>query len=59
MPQRGVRGAAKFGVTAFLLMFHYIRCSQIVIYNQLGVAPNLFKVLKGAAIQKRLKKTLV
>ncbi len=57
VPQRGVRGAAKFGVTAFLLMFYYIRCRQIVIYNKLGVPPIFFKGLKGAANQKRLKNT--
>ncbi len=28
---------------------------HIVIYNQLGVPPNFFKDLKGAAKQKRLK----
>jgi hypothetical protein len=57
VPQRGVRGAAKFGSTAFLLMFYYIRCRQIVIFKQLGVLPNFFKDPKGAASQKRLKNT--
>ncbi len=57
VPQRGVRGAAKFGITAFLSMFYYIRCLKIVIFNQLGVPSNFFKDLKGAANQKRLKNT--
>jgi hypothetical protein len=30
---------------------------HIVIFNQLGVPPNFFNELKGAANQKRLKKT--
>ncbi len=55
--QRGVRGATKFGRTAFLLMFYYLKCCQIVIFNQLGVPPNFFKGMKGAANQKRLKNT--
>ncbi len=57
VPQRGVRGAAKFGSTAFLLMFYYIRCCQIVIFKQLVVPPNFFKDPKGAANQERLKNT--
>ncbi len=38
-------------------MFYYIRCHQIVIFNQKGVPPNCFKDLRGAANQKRLKNT--
>ncbi len=45
VPQRGVRDASKFGITAFLLMFYYIRWRQI------------FKDLEGAANQNRLKNT--
>jgi hypothetical protein len=45
VPQRGVKGAAKFGITVFLLMFYYIRCNPIFNYNE------------GAANQKRLKNT--
>jgi hypothetical protein len=59
VPQSGVRGAAKFVNTAFLLMFYYIRYLQIVIFNQLGVPPILFNELKGAANQKRLKSTTI
>jgi hypothetical protein len=29
--QRDVRGAAKLGITAFLLMFYCIRCRQVII----------------------------
>ncbi len=54
VPQRGVRGAAKFGITAFLMIFYCIRCSRIVILNQLRVPP-IFLNLKGADNQKRLK----
>ncbi len=36
VPQRGVRGAAKFGITAFLFMYYYIRCRQIVILTNYG-----------------------
>jgi hypothetical protein len=57
VPQRGVRGAAKFGITAFLLMFYYIGCRKIVNFNQLGVPPSFFKDLKGASNQTRLKNT--
>jgi hypothetical protein len=35
VPQRGVRGAAKFGITAL----YYIRCH----FNQLEVLPNILK----------------
>ncbi len=42
-------GAAKLGITVFLLMFY---CRQIVISNQLGVPSNFFEDLKGAANQK-------
>ncbi len=59
VPQRVVRGPAKFGSTVFLLMFYYIRCHKIVIFNQSGVPPNFFKDLKGAADQKRLKNTVL
>jgi hypothetical protein len=56
--KRGVRGAAKFGGTAFLLMFYYIRYYQIVIFDQLGVSPIFFEGKRGAANKKkRLKNT--
>jgi hypothetical protein len=53
--QKGVMDAAKFGITAFLLMFYYKRFEQIVIFNQLGVPQNLFNDLKGAANQKKVE----
>ncbi len=53
VPQRGVRGAAEFGVTAFLLHKVPPNCH----FNQLGVPPNNFKDLKGSANQKSLKNT--
>ncbi len=56
VPQRSVRGAAEFGITDFLLMFYYIMRHQIVIFNQLGVPPNFFIDLKGAANQKKVEK---
>ncbi len=34
VPQRNVRGVAKFGSTAFLLMFYYTGCRQIAIFKQ-------------------------
>ncbi len=46
VPQRSVRGAAKFGITPFLLMFYYLRCHQIVIYNELRVPQFFFKDLE-------------
>ncbi len=36
VPQRRDRGAAKYGITAFLLMFNYIKCRQIVILTSKG-----------------------
>jgi hypothetical protein len=42
---------------SFLMIFYYIRCSHIVIFNQLRVPPIFFKDLKGYANQKRLKNT--
>ena len=57
VPQRSVRGAAEFEITAFLLMFYYIMRHQIVIFNQLGVPPIFFKELRGAVSQERLKNT--
>ncbi len=38
-------------------MFYYIRYRKIVIFNQLGVPLNMFKDLRGATNQKRLKNT--
>ncbi len=43
LPQRGVRGATKFGITAFLFMFYYIRCPQIVILTNNGCRQFLLK----------------
>jgi hypothetical protein len=40
-----------------LLMFYYMRCCKIVIFNPKMGAANLFKDLRGAANQKRLKNT--
>ncbi len=57
VPQRGVRGAAKFWITGFFLMFYYITYHKIVIFYQIGVPPNFLKDLRGAANQKRLKNT--
>ncbi len=53
VPQRDVRGASKFGITDVLLHKVPPHCH----FNQLGVLPNFFKGLKGAANQKRLKNT--
>jgi hypothetical protein len=47
VPRRGVRGAAKFGITVFLLIF----------FLQKVPICHFFKDLKGAANQKRLKNT--
>jgi hypothetical protein len=47
VPQRGVRGAAKFGIIAFLMMSFF----------QVGVPPNIFSDLKGSVNKKRLKNT--
>ncbi len=44
IPNQGAaahKSTAKFGITAFLLMFNYIRCRKIVIFNQLRV-PQIF-----------------
>ncbi len=38
-------------------MFYYTKYRKIVIFNKLGVPPNLFQDLRGAANQKRLKNT--
>ncbi len=48
MPVIPNRGAAKFKITAFLLMFYYILYRQIAIYNQLKVSQNFFWDLKSA-----------
>jgi hypothetical protein len=56
LPQRGVRGAAKLGITAFLLVFYYIICCQFVIFNQLGVPPNFFKGPEGCREPKKVEK---
>jgi hypothetical protein len=40
-------------------MFYYIWYRKIVIFSQLGVPPDFFKDLKGAATQKRLKNTVL
>jgi hypothetical protein len=57
LPQRDVRDAAKFWITALLLMFYFIWYRKIVIFSQLGVPPDFFKDLRGASNQKRLKNT--
>jgi hypothetical protein len=46
-----------FELLPFLLMFYYIKCRKIVIFNQLGVQQNFFKALEGAANQKGLRNT--
>jgi hypothetical protein len=33
----------KLELLSFFLMVYYIRCRQIVIFNQLGVPPNFLK----------------
>ncbi len=55
VPQRGVRGAAKFVITAFF------RCFIILDLTKLSFLTNFnqFEDLKGAANQKRLKNTAV
>ncbi len=56
VPQGGVKGAVKFEIIAFLLVFYYIRCPQIFTFKRLSGAI-VFKDLKGVANQKSLKNT--
>jgi hypothetical protein len=57
VPQRGVRGAAKFGITGFLLMFYYIGCQKLSTLSkyEVVVPPHFFKDLKGA-VRKKVEK---
>ncbi len=56
--KRGVRGAAKFRVTGFLLIIYYIECHKLSFLTQLkGCRQNFLVDLKGAVNQKRLKNT--
>ncbi len=48
--RQGCRKIGKYCLFIYVLL-------HIVIFNQLGVPPNFFNELKGAANQKRLKKT--
>ncbi len=54
VPQWGVRGAAKFGITAFILMFYYLECHKLSLLIQQG-RRQIFFNLKGAVNRKRLK----
>jgi hypothetical protein len=48
VPQRGVRGAAKFQFTASFLIIYYIECHKLFFLTQLlGVPKIFFKGLKG------------
>ncbi len=44
VPQRGVRGSAKFWITAFLLIFYYIECHKLSFFNPAGVLPNFLRL---------------
>ncbi len=41
--QERCQGCRQIWITAFLLMFYYILCHQIVIYNQIMVPPTFLK----------------
>ncbi len=56
VPQRGVRGAAKFWITGILLMFYYIKYRKIVIFNKLGVPRKLFLKPMGCREPKKVEK---
>jgi hypothetical protein len=55
VPQRGVRIAKKFGITAFLLLFTTMAATNCH-FNQIGVSPFLKKDLKGAMNQNKAEK---
>jgi hypothetical protein len=55
VPQRDVRGAAKFGITAFSLMFCYTEWPHYIMFNPAGL-PLIFFNLKGAVNQKKVEK---
>ncbi len=42
VPQRGVRGATKFWITAFLYLFCYIGCHKLSFFNHVRMPPNFF-----------------
>jgi hypothetical protein len=54
VPQRGVWSAAKFGITAFLLMFTIDGAKNCQILPNRGVA-NFFRDLKGGVSKKDCK----
>jgi hypothetical protein len=43
VPQKGVRGAAKFEITAFFIYALLHRVPKVVIFNPAGVPPNFSK----------------
>ncbi len=58
VPQRGVRGAAKSRITAFLLMFYYIECRKLSFYTQQRCR-QIFLLLEGCREPKKVEKYCV
>jgi hypothetical protein len=56
VPQRGVRGAAKFEITAFYLMFYNIKCHKLSFLTKLGCRESFLKTWRvPRTIINRLK----
>ncbi len=56
MLQRDARGAAKFGITAYLLMFYYLGCQKLSSLTKWGT-DKIFLTPEGCREQNRLKNT--
>ncbi len=58
--QRGVRGAAKFWIIVFLLIFYYIACHKLSFFNPLRGASKIFLRPEGCREPKKgLKNTVL
>ncbi len=56
VPQRGVRSAAHFGITAFLLIFYYINCHKLSFITKQGCS-QIFLRPEGCCEPKKVKNT--